>query len=202
MTRGPLTKLTDQHFHFIECYLMHFNAARAAVDAGYSIGSRDYGNWLLTDRLIKKHLRKRSAEIMSEIHEEQLKVFREMMNLATSDIRQLYNPNGSLKPMDEWPDDIAKCVSSVKLKVQGKGILKKKSLEVKLWSKNQAQEVLCRVLGLVSSDVNINLPLNVGAIYFPHPKEAGAPVDPKVIAQDQKVHLLQAGDQDHGEKDR
>lgn len=189
-------KLTDKHRHFCELYLIHFNGARAAVEAGYS--DRKSAHSLLLNQHIRDYIKKRSAEIMAEINEQQLKVFRELMNVATSDIRQLYGPSGNLLPLDQWPEEIARCVGSIKQKVVTTGKTTKKSLEVKLWNKNPALENLARVIGLLKSDVNISLIDNKGSIYFPLPKEIGAPVDEKIIAQDQKLRLIQGEKQDHG----
>ncbi len=189
---------------FCERYLIHFVGARAAREAGVSSESaRAQACYFLHDPLIQARIRERTAQIMAEINEEQLKVFRELMNLATSDIRQLYNAKGKLKPLNEWPEQIAKCVSSIKQKVTGSGKNQKKSLEVKLWNKNQALENLARVVGLLTSELKVSLPDNVGSIYFPRPKEVGAPVDPAIIMRDQvfQLKLHPGGKADHGKED-
>jgi len=198
---GPLCTLTDQHKLFVEYYLIHFVGARAARDAGYlPSNSRTLAWSLLRDPLIIAQIRKRTAEIMGEIKAEQLKIFRELMAVGHSKILDLYNPNGTLKALEDWPEDIARCVSSIKQKIKKDGT---KSLEVKLWNKNQALDILTKVTGLQTSELKIALPDNSGSLYFPQPKEIGAPVDQKIIDRDEKLKLIQ-GEQsghDHGEKD-
>lgn len=182
-----LRKLSNQQIRFCENYLIYFQPKKAAREAGFN---EDYSYALLRNPLIKEYLKLRSADIMSQINEEQFRVFRELMNFATSDIRQLYDKNGNLLPLEKWPEQIAKCVSSVKHTKHPDG---KKSLEVRLWNKNQALENLARVVGLLTSDVNINLPENVGAVYFPRPKPEGAPVDSEIVERDRKLQLHPGG---------
>lgn len=190
-------KLNEQQKRFCENYLTYFQPKKAAREAGFN---EDYSYALLRNPLIKGYIKERSANIMAEIHQEQVRVFRELCVLAFSDIRQLYDEEGNIKPLNEWPDEVARCVASVKQTVRkrgkGENRIVEKSLEPKLWNKNQALDTLARVVGLLTSEVNVNLPENSGSIYFPAPKEVGAPVDPAIIAQDRKLKLLQ------GEKDR
>ena len=175
---------------FCEMYLIHFQPQKAAREAGFG---KFQGYNLLKDTLIQEYIKKRTVEILSEIHEEQLKVFRELMNLATSDIRQLYDKNGNLLPLEKWPEQIAKCVSSVKQTITKIGKGEKKTLEVKLWNKNQALENLARVVGLLRPDLNILVPDSTGSLYFPLPKEVGEPVEPAIVERDRKLQLHPGG---------
>ena len=118
MPNQMLQKLNDKHQHFCEMYLIHFAPQKAAIEAGFG---KFQGYNLLRDTLIKKYIKKRTAEIMSEIKEEQLKIFRELMKVGHSKIRDLYNADGSLKRLEDWPEDIASCVSSIKQKIKKNG---------------------------------------------------------------------------------
>ena len=194
MSDKPLKKLSPKHRMFCEHYLINFCGAKAAREAGVSSESaRAQACYFLHDPLVKKYLKKRSQEIMAEINEQQLKIFRELMNVATSDIRRLYDSQGNILPLDDWPEDIARCVGSIKQKVVTTGRTTKKSLEIKLWNKNPALENLARVIGLLKTDVSISLSDNGGSIYFPLPKEIGAPVDEKIIMKDQVLQLHLGG---------
>lgn len=196
----PLRSLSDQHKLFVEYYLIHFNGARAARDAGFEpSNAKIQACCLMRDPLIKARVKERSAEIIGEIKEEQLRIFRELMNLGHSKIRDLYNPDGRLKPLDDWPEEIAACVASIKQVVKGTGKNKQRSLEVKLWNKNQALDILSRVTGLQTSELKLNLPDSTGSLYFPALKEIGAPVDPAIVERDEKFKLIQ-GEKTDNEK--
>lgn len=210
MSHNLQKPLSDRHKMFCECYLIHFVGSRAAVEAGFlESNAKTRACELLADPPIREYLRKRTAEIMSEIKAEQLKIFRELMKVGHSKILDLYNPNGTLKALEDWPDDIASCVSSIKQKIRtikvGTKEVKQITLEVKLWNKNHALDILTKVTGLQTSELKIALPDNVGALYFPQPKEIGAPVDEKIIARDKKLRLIQgertANDQDQRDKE-
>ena len=178
---------------FCEQYLKHFNGSLAARESGCSPQSAAaQACYFLSAFPVKEYLKKRSAEIMAQINEEQIRVFRELCNLAFSDIRELYQADGKLKPMDEWPDETAKAVSSIKQTVKGKG--KEKTLEVKLWSKPSALENLAKCVGLLRPELNVLIPNESGSIYYPLEKEIGEPVDERIIARDAKFQLI------HGEK--
>jgi hypothetical protein len=43
------------------------------------------------------------------------RVLRETGRLAYSDIRELFGPDGNFLPIKQWPDDIARAVSSVEV---------------------------------------------------------------------------------------
>ena len=204
---GPLRVLKEKHKVFVENYLIHFVGARAARDAGYEPSNSRVLAWnLLHDPLIIEYMKKRSGEIMAEIKEEQLKIFRELMKVGHSKIRDLYTPAGALKPLDEWPEDIAACVSSIKQKVRtatvGGITTTTKSLEVRLWNKNQALDILSKVTGLQTSELKVSLPDNVGSLYFPAPKAEGAPVDEAIVARDIELKLIQGEKSGHGHQDQ
>jgi hypothetical protein len=63
---------------------------------------------------------------------------REAARIAYSDIRQLFGPDGRFLPIKDWPEDMARCVSSIEF-VSGnvdKGDGKKDDVvRVKLWDK-------------------------------------------------------------------
>jgi hypothetical protein len=71
----------------------------------------------------------------------------ELQAIALSDIRQIYNDDGSLKDVSEWPDEVASVVSSLETveEFQGKGKDKESigyNKKLKLWNKEKALELL------------------------------------------------------------
>jgi len=80
------------------------------------------------------------------------RALREAARVAYSDIRQLFDENGHLLPMNKWPADIAPVVSSIKVlranldKGDGKF---NDVVEVKLWDKVKNLEMLFKHLGLM-----------------------------------------------------
>lgn len=59
----PGSRLTNQQLHFIEEYLQHFNATRAAKDSGYSEKSAYVSGYqLLQNPLVKSEIEKRRLQ--------------------------------------------------------------------------------------------------------------------------------------------
>lgn len=85
------------------------------------------------------------------------RVLREQAAIAFSDIRDLYDEHGELKPVHDWPDDVAQAVSSIEVEElwdgrgEGRrmiGVLRK----VKRWDKPKALEQLSRFLGMLKDE--------------------------------------------------
>jgi phage terminase small subunit len=81
-------------------------------------------------------------------------VLRELLTLAKADLRKAFDEHGHLRPVQDWPDDVAAFISSVDVEElwEGRGedreqvgVVKK----IKLWSKPHALELLAKHLGLL-----------------------------------------------------
>lgn len=77
----------------------------------------------------------------------------EAARLAYSDIRQLYDDKGRLKPMKDWPDDLAAAVGGVEFvrrNVEGGDGHQDDVIKVKAWDKVKALEMLFKHMGLLT----------------------------------------------------
>lgn len=157
---------TDNQRAFVQEYLIDLNATQAAIRAGYSQDSaRQEGSRLLSHAAIQAALELAKEQRAKRVEITADRVLRELLALATSDLRKCFDPSGALLPPDSWPDDVAPAMASVEVEElfegQGKdrtqiGFTKK----VKLWDKNTALDKLGRHLGLWDkerAEVNINL---------------------------------------------
>ena len=61
---------------------------------------------------VKRKAAERIADMLADAIDPD-RVLREAGRLAYSDIRQLYDEQGELLPIQQWPDDIARCVKSI-----------------------------------------------------------------------------------------
>ena len=94
------------------------------------------------------------------------KFLQALHEVAHSDIRDLYNSDGSMKPPSEWPDSIARAISSVKVTELFEGVGSERNhvgytKEVKLWDKLKALDILGKSLKEYESDKNINVNLTL-----------------------------------------
>lgn len=149
--------LTPKKRRFITEYLKDQNGTQAAIRAGYSKHTaRTQASALLTKHDIK-------AEIEGKLKKHEItadRVIAELSRLALSDVRSIYNEDGSLKPISEWPEDVARCVAAIEQEEifewkdgerENVGDVRK----VKLWDKPKALEILARHFKLLTDNVNI-----------------------------------------------
>lgn len=92
--------------------------------------------------------------VIEEYQVERRDVLRELVRVGMSDPRGLFDADGRMLPMNQWPDDLARAVASVEsveeFDSEGNrtGIVRK----VKLWDKNSALSSLARHLGMFAAD--------------------------------------------------
>lgn len=137
-------------------YLKDLNATaayqRARPDIGYNT-ARTEGSKLLAKPNIQQHIyelneeRKRAIKIDSEF------VLNELYRIASTDVIGLFNDDGSIKPIQEIPEDLRRAVSSVEVLEyfegygedrEQVGIIKK----IRLWSKDSSLDKLGKHLKL------------------------------------------------------
>lgn len=80
-------------------------------------------------------------------------VLLEFRLIGMSDIRKLYDEDGKLLPVSEWPEEVAKFVSSIEQveEFEGKGRDKEQIgwvKKVKLWNKEKALEMIGKNLSM------------------------------------------------------
>ena len=89
------------------------------------------------------------------------RVLRETGRIAYSDIRELFDERGNFRPIKEWPDDIARAVSSVEVVKKnvaaGDGHIDD-VLKIRLWSKTEKLQDLMKHLGLLKDSVSVSMP--------------------------------------------
>lgn len=145
---------------FVEHYISNGgNASDAAIKAGYSEKTaRVKGAQLLADVNIASELDKRRAQVIAKAEESTeltiAGVLRELHSIVHADLRGAFKDDGSLLPPNEWPDHVARAISSVKVVQAGMGPndLPLYTKEVKLWDKNSGIDKAMKHLGLYEKD--------------------------------------------------
>lgn len=131
-----------------------------------------------------------------ETHGKEL-VIRELTRLLTVDITQAFDAAGSLKPIDQIPEDVRRCIAALEvsevwgLNLEGDriqtGVLKK----IKFWDKNKATELLAKHLKMLVEKTEITGegggPVKVMAVRYPEKSTDAATWSerhkPKAIAE-------------------
>lgn len=160
--------LNEQRVLFAHKYVENgFNATKAAKDAGYSaktafiIGSR-----LLDDPETWAYIQGLTEDLLRASHLEANDVIRLISNRATMDVAELYEKDGSLKLMNDIPEDIRRSIQSMEVvelfegsgdQKHAIGLLRK----VKLTDKDKNTEMLAKYFGILKEKVDVNVKLTL-----------------------------------------
>lgn len=86
------------------------------------------------------------------------RALREAARLAYADIRQLYDDQGRLKPIKDWPDDLAAAIGGVEFvrrNIEGGDGHQDDVIKVKAWDKVRALEMLFKHMGLLTERMDL-----------------------------------------------
>jgi phage terminase small subunit len=151
--------LTPKQRRFCSEYLIDLNATQAAIRAGYSKRTaKVQGSELLT----KPDIRAKVAQTQAKSELKAETVLRELLLLARSDVAQLYDEHGQLKPIHEIPEEARRAIAGIDVEdlFEGRGESRKHVgtiRKIKLWSKPQALELLGKHLKLFTELIHVDL---------------------------------------------
>lgn len=148
-------KLTDKQKQFCNEYLNNGrNATRAAIAVGYSEKTAySQGQRLLKNVEISEFIGQRQDKVIQKLELSYERHALEYARLAYSDVRKLYNEDGTLKPIHEWDDDTAAAVSSIEVDELKEGFdIIGQVKKVKLHSKTTALADAGKHLGFFEKD--------------------------------------------------
>ena len=157
-------KLTAKQKRFIDFYLQHYNAARAAREAGYSEKSaKEIGNENLTKPHIKAAIDKENEKTADELGITRRRVLNEWAKLAFTDLPDLVDENGDLLRFELLPESAKAAIQEVTTSTRTRGDETYTDRKVKLHSKTGALDALSKHLKLFTDvlDINANGPFVV-----------------------------------------
>jgi phage terminase small subunit len=96
--------LTEKQGAFALRYLVHHNATRAAIEAGFSEKTAAVqGYQLLQNPLVRAEIDRLHAEQAERLKIDADQLLRRLVEDLDADIADLHYADGGLKPIDEWP---------------------------------------------------------------------------------------------------
>jgi phage terminase small subunit len=150
--------VTSKQTRFVHEYLIDLNATQAAIRAGYSAKTaRSIGSDNLTKPDIQQALAKRKAQQLTRADVNADKVLTGLARIAFSDPRQLFDENGKLLDVTNWPEDVAGAVSRFDIPKDGEGI------KIRFNDRVRALEMLAKHLRLLS-DVTVTAKMDIDFI--------------------------------------
>lgn len=153
---------------FVSAYLKDLNATSAAITAGYSAKTAySQGQRLLKHVEVKTAIQQKLAKMFGKFEVSEQRTIEEIARIAFADIRKIFDETGQLKPIHELDDDTAAVIAGVEheklFEHFGKGQAKHigTTTKVKMNSKNNALEMLCRYQKLLNDGAQTNVQVNI-----------------------------------------
>ena len=145
-------KFTPKEKLFVKYYLISWNSASASKKAGYKNVCSGLEN--LGKPWIRKYIAEQMEKLNKKLDMKAEDVIRQLCRIAMADPRDLFNDDGSIKPISEWDDNIAMTVSDVSVvAIDGS---EAKIIKAKRNDRMKALEMLMRYHSLFK-DISVNL---------------------------------------------
>lgn len=175
MGKSNTKKLTFKQEKFCEEYMKDGNGTRAAIRAGYSPnGASVTGSDLLANPNISEKIESLKSTQSGKTRATIENFLEQLSKLAFADRTKIFSADGSLLPVDEWPEECKACIVGVEVEELpfGVGSVKK----VKMIDPGKALEMFGKYLGAFDKDNQQKKPItNVNVGYTE--EETGRDVD-------------------------
>jgi len=103
-------------------------------------------------------VKRKAAERLADLIDPD-RALREAARLAYSDVRMLFDEDGKLKPVKDWPDELAAAIGGIevlKRNVDSHDGRTDDVIKVKVWDKGKALEMLMKHLNLFKERVELS----------------------------------------------
>lgn len=147
--------LTPKQQRFVEEYLVDLNATQAAIRAGYSERTAySIGQENLNKPDIDKAIRKARQEQSERTQMTADDVLRSLAEIASVDIGEAFNEDGSLKALKDIPPAVRRAISGIDIQeINSEGKTLGHVKKVRFWSKDRTLEMLGRHFELFTDKV-------------------------------------------------
>jgi len=155
---GKLFDALPPHYQvFVSEYVTHGKVGDSAKKSGSKAKNLSQaGKQLLKKAEINDALAEIKVELAESLAAKPERVLKEHARIGFSDIRNLFDDLGRLKPVSQIDDDLAAAISSVKVVARQTGgddpLDVEYVHEIKLWNKGTALDALSKHLGLFEKD--------------------------------------------------
>lgn len=152
-------KLTAKQARFVAEYLIDLNATQAAIRAGYTAKNADVtGPRLLGNVGVSRAIAVGKAKQLDSAELSATRVLEELRRLAFSNVQDLFDEAGNLRPIHTLTREQASCIASLE-------VIKKNAEagdghidvvhKLKSWDKTRTLEMLARHYQLLTDTVKI-----------------------------------------------
>jgi phage terminase small subunit len=152
LNKEKSAELTLKQQRFAAEYCIDLNATAAYSRAGYTArgnSAEAAASRLLSNVKVQQAIQEREKKLIDKCEATTENLLREASALAFSDIRKLFNPDGTPKAIHELDERTAAAISSIEVgQIVSEGNVTGRLCKIKLWDKNSAQERLFKHLRL------------------------------------------------------
>jgi phage terminase small subunit len=154
---GNVSKFTAQQAAFVESYMVHFNAKRAAEEAGFKANPAMYGYQLLKKPHIKKEIEARAKAFADTKMALKERIVEEICSVAFSNLEDLgrFGPSGfEIKDFSTVSESAKRAISEFTVNETDKSV----NAKVKLHDKTRALDLLSKILQMhKDNEVSVNV---------------------------------------------
>lgn len=149
--------MTPKQARFVAEYLIDHNATQAAIRAGYSRRTAySIGQENLKKPVIATALARKAGQQLASAELSATRVLEEIRRLALSDVRQLFDERGDLRPLHTLTAEQAACIAGVEVIIKnakaGDGVTDTIH-KIKVWDKPKSLEMLAKHFALLTERV-------------------------------------------------
>lgn len=151
--------LNEQQQRFVAEYLKDLNATKAAERAGYSKkGAGQSAHKLLKNTEIRALIDKAQQKRLDAAELSAARTLEEMRRLAFSNVQDLFDEQGELRPIHTLTREQAACIASLEIIMKnataGDGKIDR-VMKIKVWDKPKVMEMLGKHFALLTERVEI-----------------------------------------------
>ena len=148
--------LTDKQEAFCNAYVQHWNATKAAKEAGYSEKTAySSGQRLLKDVEIRARINELKKDIEYFSLVSKLRNIQELAKVAYFNIGDSHTTDFSLKDFESLPESVKSCIQEVNRDeriIGGENPVKVTTVKVKFYNKIQAIQEISKLMGYYEPD--------------------------------------------------
>ena len=152
--------LTERERRFVAEYVTDFNQTRSAIAAGYSKkGAHVQGHRLLARANIRLAVKGFIDKLVRPHDHSAERILKETALVAYSDLGDIFNDDGSLKPIKDMPEHVRRSISSIEVeeKTLGAGgetvIALSRLKKLRTWDKMAALTLMAKAQKLLTEKV-------------------------------------------------
>ena len=158
-----MANLKEKHEQFCREYIVDLNATQAYLRV-YKSSSEKAANKNATRLMVNDGVQKRIQELANERADRTEvnadTVLKGLLEIATTDIAEAFNEDGTLKPIHEIPIEVRKAISSIEVNELFEGFGKERTQigltkKIKFWDKVRSLENLGRHLKLFTDKLEV-----------------------------------------------